>query len=64
MLLFSTSFVISVLFGDVKTEKIGSFCVTGRYNIEDLLPLFHNMLDCLLQTIGHVDIHTVCILVV
>ena len=33
VLLFSTSFVISVLFGDVKTEKIGSFCVTGRYNI-------------------------------
>ena len=33
MLLFSTSFVISVLFGDVKTEKIGLFGVTGRYNI-------------------------------
>ena len=30
VLLFSTSFVISLLFGDVKTEKIGSFCVTGR----------------------------------
>ena len=33
VLLFSTSFVISVLFGHVKTEKIGSFCVTGRSNI-------------------------------
>ena len=30
VLLFSTSFIISVLFGDVKTEKLGSFCVTGR----------------------------------
>ena len=29
-LLISTSFVISVLFGDVKRENIGSFCVTGR----------------------------------
>ena len=33
MLLFSTSFVMSVLFGDVKTEKICSSCVTGRQNI-------------------------------
>ena len=30
MLLFSTSFVISVLFGEVKMEKIGSFCVKRR----------------------------------
>ena len=30
VLLFSTSFIISMLFGDVKTEKVGSFCVTGR----------------------------------
>ena len=45
VLLFSTSFVISVLFGDVKTDKIGSFCVTGRSNIATIfehknLPLF------------------------
>ena len=33
MLLFSASFGISVLFCDVKTGKIGSFCVTGRSNI-------------------------------
>ena len=33
MLLFSTSFVISGLFGDVKTEKIGSFGVSGRSNL-------------------------------
>ena len=33
VLLFSTSFVISVLFGDVKTEKICSFCSFGRSNI-------------------------------
>ena len=33
VLLFSTSLVISVLFGDFKTEKIGSFCVTSRSNI-------------------------------
>ena len=33
VLIFSTSFVISVLFADVKREKIGSFCVTGRSNI-------------------------------
>ena len=30
VLLFSTSFAIYLLFGDVKTDKIGSFCVTGR----------------------------------
>ena len=30
MLLSSTSFVISVLFGDVETSKIGSFCVSSR----------------------------------
>ena len=61
ILLFSTSFVISVLFGDVKADKIGSFCVTGRSNIaiffehknlplfcqkEEGLPLlFHKMLE-------------------
>ena len=28
--LLSTSFDISVLLGDDETEKIGSFCVTGR----------------------------------
>ena len=32
VLLFGTIFVISVLFGDVKTEEISSFCITGRYN--------------------------------
>ena len=30
LLLFSTSFVISVLFGDVDMEKMASFCVTGK----------------------------------
>ena len=30
MLLFSTNFVISMLSGDVKSGKIGSFCVTRR----------------------------------
>ena len=32
MLLFSSSFAISVLFGDVdvEMEKVGSFCVTDR----------------------------------
>ena len=30
LLLFSTSFVISVRYGDVEMEKLGLFCVTGR----------------------------------
>ena len=30
LLLFSTSFVISMLFGNIETEKIGSFSVTCR----------------------------------
>ena len=48
-----------MLFGDAETEKIGSFCVTGRYKYryikknpprfcqkeEDLPLLFHNMLE-------------------
>ena len=39
VLLFSTSFVISVMFGDGKMEKIGSICVTGIENIAKLLSL-------------------------
>ena len=60
MLLFRNSYVIYVLFRDVETEKIGSFCVTGRSNIaifseqkifrifckkEEDLPLFHKILE-------------------
>ena len=62
-LLFSTSFVISVLFGDVKTEKLAhSVSPADKISLDfpnikiarvfwlkekDLLPLFHKMLECL-----------------
>ena len=57
-----------MLFGDVKTDKIGSFCVIGRSNIaiffehknlllfcqkeEDLPLLFHKMLEGLQMLLG------------
>ena len=43
MLSFSANFVISGLFGDVKTEKIGSFCVTGRSNIATIFSEHKNL---------------------
>ena len=68
MLLFSISFVISVLFGDVETAKIASFCVTGRKislyfpskkssvffcQNEGYLPLlFHKMLEGLKKAVA------------
>ena len=68
------SFVISVLFGEVKMEKIGSFCVTGRRYIaifsehknvlhffsqtEEDLLLFHKMLEGLLLCFRSADSRT------